>query len=49
MSDPILVTPQIWNAETYVVRTRLKPQLCGGEGRWTADYVRLRFEARLTN
>jgi hypothetical protein len=31
------------------VRTRIKPQLCDGEGRWTADYVRLRFEARLTN
>ena len=31
------------------VRTRVKPRLCDGEGRWTTDYVRLRFEARLTN
>lgn len=29
------------------VRTRIKPLLCGAEDRWTADYVRLRFEARL--
>jgi trans-aconitate methyltransferase len=29
------------------VRTRIEPQLCDAEGRWTADYVRLRFEARL--
>jgi hypothetical protein len=24
----------------------LRPVLCDGEGNWTADYVRLRFEAR---
>jgi len=27
------------------VRDRLKPVLCGADGRWTADYTRLRFEA----
>jgi SAM-dependent methyltransferase len=30
------------------VRERIKPRLCDAQGRWTADYVRLRFEARLT-
>jgi SAM-dependent methyltransferase len=29
------------------VRRRIKPHLCDAEGNWTADYVRLRFEARL--
>jgi trans-aconitate methyltransferase len=29
------------------VRKRLKPKLCDADGRWTADYVRLRFAARL--
>lgn len=29
------------------VRARIKPQLCSPEGNWTADYVRLRFEAHL--
>ena len=29
------------------VRNRLKPDLCDAEGHWTADYVRLRFEAHL--
>lgn len=24
---------------------RLRPELCDAEGRWTADYVRLRFAA----
>jgi trans-aconitate methyltransferase len=28
------------------VRETLRPQLCDGDGRWTADYVRLRFKAR---
>jgi len=27
------------------VRERLRPDLCGADGRWTADYVRLRFAA----
>jgi hypothetical protein len=25
----------------------LRPSLCAPDGRWTADYVRLRFRARL--
>jgi trans-aconitate methyltransferase len=29
------------------VRERIKPQLCDATGRWTADYVRLRFAADL--
>jgi trans-aconitate methyltransferase len=29
------------------VRARIKPHLCDVEGNWTADYVRLRFEAYL--
>jgi SAM-dependent methyltransferase len=28
------------------VREALRPALCDAEGRWTADYVRLRFAAR---
>jgi SAM-dependent methyltransferase len=28
------------------VREALRPRLCDGDGRWTADYVRLRFKAR---
>jgi trans-aconitate methyltransferase len=27
------------------VRDQLRPELCDGDGRWTADYVRLRFRA----
>jgi len=30
------------------VTERLRPVLCDSSGRWTADYVRLRFKARLT-
>jgi SAM-dependent methyltransferase len=30
------------------VRVRVKPHLCDANANWTADYVRLRFEARLT-
>jgi SAM-dependent methyltransferase len=29
------------------VRLRIKPHLCDVQGNWTADYVRLRFEAHL--
>jgi hypothetical protein len=29
------------------VRKRIKPYLCDVDGNWTADYVRLRFEAHL--
>jgi SAM-dependent methyltransferase len=28
------------------VRDAVRPGLCDAEGRWTADYVRLRFDAR---
>ncbi|WP_422365948.1 class I SAM-dependent methyltransferase [Pelagibius sp.] len=31
------------------VAERLRPQLCDSEGNWTADYVRLRFAARLAD
>ena len=30
------------------VRRRVRPTLCDANGNWTADYVRLRFEAHLT-
>ena len=30
------------------VQARLRPCLCDDVGRWTADYVRLRFAARLS-
>jgi trans-aconitate methyltransferase len=29
------------------VRERIRPHLCDANGKWTADYVRLRFEAHL--
>lgn len=29
------------------VREQIRPKLCDASGRWTADYVRLRFKARL--
>ncbi len=29
------------------IKQRLRPDLCGADGQWTADYVRLRFAARL--
>lgn len=32
----------------HEVRTRLEPQLRGADGRWVADYVRLRFAATKT-
>jgi len=31
------------------VERRLEPQLRGSDGRWTADYVRLRFKMRKPN
>jgi hypothetical protein len=31
------------------VRERIKPHLCDATGKWTADYVRLRFAAHLTH
>jgi hypothetical protein len=30
-----------------LVRDRIKPQLCDPNGRWVADYMRLRFKAVL--
>lgn len=30
------------------VRERIQPHLCDGNGHWTADYVRIRFKAHLT-
>jgi trans-aconitate methyltransferase len=30
------------------VRSRVRPTLCDARGNWTADYVRLRFDAHLT-
>lgn len=29
------------------IAQKLRPTLCGDDGKWTVDYVRLRFEARL--
>jgi SAM-dependent methyltransferase len=42
------VLPQA-EREEYLecVRQRVRPQLCDAKGNWTADYVRLRFEAHL--
>jgi trans-aconitate methyltransferase len=42
------VLPQA-EREDYLecVRQRIKPDLCDANGNWTADYVRLRFEAHL--
>jgi hypothetical protein len=31
------------------VTARLVPVLCDSQGRWTADYTRLRFKATRTN
>ncbi len=31
------------------VQEALRPQLCDAEGKWTADYVRLRFSAKIQN
>jgi hypothetical protein len=28
------------------VREALRPELCDAEGKWTADYIRLRFAAK---
>src|SRR5262249_383232 len=38
--------PQANRAEFLTeVQEALRPQLCGADGKWTADYVRLRFSA----
>ena len=31
------------------VEKEIRPKLCDDAGHWTADYVRLRFEAQLTH
>jgi trans-aconitate methyltransferase len=43
------VLPQAERGEYLeCVRRRIKPRLCDADGKWTVDYVRLRFEARLS-
>jgi SAM-dependent methyltransferase len=38
--------PPAQRAEFFAeVREAVRPQLCGADGQWTADYVRLRFKA----
>ena len=39
------VPPASRDAVVAEVRERLRPELCGPDGVWTADYVRLRFAA----
>jgi SAM-dependent methyltransferase len=39
------VAPEERAAFFAEVRETLRPQLCGADGQWTADYVRLRFKA----
>ncbi len=39
------IAPAERNAFHAEVRERLRPTLCDADGRWTADYVRLRFRA----
>jgi SAM-dependent methyltransferase len=45
----LVASPRFRRGEDYLVcvRERIKPDLCDGNGHWTADYVRLRFEAHL--
>jgi trans-aconitate methyltransferase len=43
------VLPNVEHEEyLQCVRQRIKPQLCDANGNWSADYVRLRFEAYLS-
>jgi trans-aconitate methyltransferase len=43
------VLPEAYRAHYLeCVRDRIKPHLCDATGKWTADYVRLRFAAHLT-
>lgn len=48
-AEPFLrrVLASEWNAVMAEVVDLLRPVLCDREGRWTADYVRLRFAANL--
>ncbi len=44
------VLPQAEHEEYLeCVRERIRPHLCDANGNWTADYVRLRFEAHLSH
>ena len=46
---PALLLPE-WTVRILVAMLlceMLRPALCDSRGRWTADYVRLRFAARL--
>ena len=42
------VLPEAEQAQVKAeIAEKLRPELCDEDGKWTADYVRLRFEARL--
>ena len=43
--QPFLAAARDRAALLDAIRTALRPVLCGPDGRWTADYVRLRFAA----
>ena len=47
-STPTSSTPEVRSlaAMTQELLTALQPVLCGPDGAWVADYVRLRFAAR---
>ena len=44
-AQPFLAAAPDRTALLDAVRAELRPHLCGADGRWTADYVRLRFAA----
>ena len=50
--QPGVAVPKFASVDEYVgaqpaeVEELLRPVLCDARGAWTADYVRLRFEAR---
>lgn len=50
LAAPVLAT--VPEAKRLAIRDEtvalLRPSLCDSDGNWTADYIRLRFEARLT-
>lgn len=48
-ADPFLygVEPSVRRRVLEDTETLLRPALCDAQGRWSADYVRLRFHARL--
>jgi SAM-dependent methyltransferase len=45
-TEAFLAAARDRNALIEGVRAALRPSLCDADGRWTADYVRLRFTAR---